>query len=205
MTHISGSFHCVVHCNAIQWTLCTHHSFWTARVSCSQHKSRLPFLNLCQLMGAAYSPQLVCVCLYHKLTFDAFWLNSILGTDFSLNSLLFVTLVTLRFHLSLIYYLLASLWYRFRENWFLFDIAKWQIFINSFSHVFLFCQVDPMPFLKMCLNSKGSDSKDPCITAVAYLQACLMESTPLRIPDICVKYAHLIKLPYISWGRVEHI
>ncbi|PNF28889.1 hypothetical protein B7P43_G03854 [Cryptotermes secundus] len=47
--------------------------------------------------------------------------------------------------------------------------------------------IDPMPFLKMCLNSRGLDSNDVCITAVAYLQACLMENTPLRIPDICVK------------------
>jgi len=52
--------------------------------------------------------------------------------------------------------------------------------------------VDPMPFLKMCLNSKGqdikgSDNKGPCTAAMAYLQACLMENTPLRIPDICVK------------------
>lgn len=56
--------------------------------------------------------------------------------------------------------------------------------------VFLFCQVDPVPFLKMCLNSRGLDSNDVCVTAVAYLQACLMENTPLRIPDTCVKYAH---------------
>jgi hypothetical protein len=59
-----------------------------------------------------------------------------------------------------------------------------------------------MPFLKMCLNSIGSDSKDPCVTAVAYLQACLMENTPLRIPDTCVKYALLIKLCYSSSTRV---
>jgi hypothetical protein len=60
----------------------------------------------------------------------------------------------------------------------------------TFCPVFLLCQIDPMPFLKMCLNSRGFDNNDLCITAVAYLQACLMENTPLRIPDTCVKYAN---------------
>lgn len=67
---------------------------------------------------------------------------------------------------------------------------KLRVFVKPLCPMFLFCQIDPMPFLKMCLNSRESGTKDPCITAVAYLQACLMENTPLRIPDTCVKYAH---------------
>ncbi|XP_069692884.1 uncharacterized protein Apoltp isoform X2 [Periplaneta americana] len=51
--------------------------------------------------------------------------------------------------------------------------------------------IDPAPFLNMCFNSAESGSKDPCVTAVAYMQACLMENTPLRIPDLCVK-CHLV-------------
>ncbi|PSN49824.1 hypothetical protein C0J52_08839 [Blattella germanica] len=48
--------------------------------------------------------------------------------------------------------------------------------------------IDPAPFMRMCLNSRDlNDKKEPCTVAVAYMQACLMENTPLRIPDSCVK------------------
>ncbi|KAJ9580979.1 hypothetical protein L9F63_023840, partial [Diploptera punctata] len=50
-----------------------------------------------------------------------------------------------------------------------------------------FAVVDPAPFMRMCLNSRDADKNEPCTIAVAYMQICLMENTPLRIPDDCVK------------------
>ncbi|XP_063238564.1 uncharacterized protein LOC134540049 isoform X2 [Bacillus rossius redtenbacheri] len=47
--------------------------------------------------------------------------------------------------------------------------------------------LDPAPFLHMCLSSRDAEMRDPCTAAMAYMQACLMENTPLRIPDVCVR------------------
>ncbi|GLH12107.1 Apolipophorins, partial [Gryllus bimaculatus] len=55
-----------------------------------------------------------------------------------------------------------------------------------------FSRVDSTPFLNMCLNSRDSADKDPCTVAVAYMQACTIENTPLRIPESCVKCRILV-------------
>nr|CAD7603256.1 unnamed protein product [Timema genevievae] len=47
--------------------------------------------------------------------------------------------------------------------------------------------VDPRPFMMMCLNVHGPFVNQTCSSAMAYMQTCLMENTPLRIPDSCVK------------------
>lgn len=48
-----------------------------------------------------------------------------------------------------------------------------------------FQRVHAQPFHRMCLNS-GSEMH-ACTSAVAYIQACRVDNTPLRIPDVCVK------------------
>lgn len=61
-----------------------------------------------------------------------------------------------------------------------------------------FAIVNPMPFYEMCLdlgtNSFANVIKDEhpadkglCTVALAYIESCAAEHTPLRIPDICVQ------------------
>ncbi|XP_049847119.1 uncharacterized protein LOC126299332 [Schistocerca gregaria] len=64
-----------------------------------------------------------------------------------------------------------------------------QAFFKSKSSQFSTCftMVDPTPFWNMCTNSDPVNENEACATAIAYMQACLLEHTPLRIPDTCVK------------------
>nr|XP_022900792.1 uncharacterized protein LOC111413892 [Onthophagus taurus] len=48
-----------------------------------------------------------------------------------------------------------------------------------------FPRVSPKSFLDICLES--SDEEEVCSVAIAYISLCADESTPLRIPDNCVK------------------
>lgn len=61
-----------------------------------------------------------------------------------------------------------------------------------------FSIVDPTPFYEMCLdlgtNSKSNVLYDPhpsqrgaCAAALAYIDICTIERTPLRVPDTCVQ------------------
>lgn len=46
-------------------------------------------------------------------------------------------------------------------------------------------RVHSHPFHDMCLHSNSVGQV--CTSAVAYIQACTVVNTPLRIPDVCVK------------------
>lgn len=48
-----------------------------------------------------------------------------------------------------------------------------------------FQRVNPGPFKDMCLSSESE--KEACSIAVGYMEACRVENTPLRIPDVCVR------------------
>lgn len=48
-----------------------------------------------------------------------------------------------------------------------------------------FSKVPKAPFMQMCLN--GATEEEACTSAVAYIELCLYQDTPLRIPDVCVK------------------
>ncbi|XP_066998183.2 uncharacterized protein Apoltp [Anabrus simplex] len=68
-------------------------------------------------------------------------------------------------------------------------IEKCETFFKSKTSQFSSCfaRVDSTPFLNMCLNTRDPSGKEPCSIAVAYMKACLIENTPLRIPEACVK------------------
>nr|CAD7407930.1 unnamed protein product [Timema cristinae] len=68
-------------------------------------------------------------------------------------------------------------------------INQCDLFFKSKTSPFYTCftVVDPRPFMKMCLNVLGPFVNQTCSSAMAYMQTCLMENTPLRIPDSCVK------------------
>jgi hypothetical protein len=139
------------------------------------------FLSLAQIIR-----NWLCVHM-HILTVSKLALNSILDIEYIWDTIITSCLPA--------YYLLDITFFHLCFSVCVIIIAgKIDSSLITFYPVFLFCQVDPMPFLKMCLNSRGLDSNDVCVTAVAYLQACLMENTPLRIPDTCVKYAHFFSL-----------
>lgn len=48
-----------------------------------------------------------------------------------------------------------------------------------------FSRVSSEPFLSMCLES--SSEEEACTTVVSYVNLCSYSSTPLRIPDFCIK------------------
>lgn len=59
-------------------------------------------------------------------------------------------------------------------------------FTNKVSpFVTCFPRVPPDSFLEICLKSGSED--EVCSSAVAYMNLCLYESIPLRIPDTCIK------------------
>lgn len=67
--------------------------------------------------------------------------------------------------------------------------------------------VDTTPFYEMCLDlghHLDSDSNDPsnkgaCTAALAYMEACILEDMPLRVPDSCV-FCKLINGSYVPEG-----
>ncbi|KAK4871887.1 hypothetical protein RN001_016011 [Aquatica leii] len=61
------------------------------------------------------------------------------------------------------------------------------VFFQSTVSPFVACfpRVSNIPFLDMCLNS--SSESEACTSAVAYMNLCAVENTPLRIPEACVK------------------
>ncbi|KAF5274562.1 hypothetical protein FQA39_LY07174 [Lamprigera yunnana] len=65
--------------------------------------------------------------------------------------------------------------------------ALCDIFFRSKVSPFVACfpRVSNTPFLDMCLGS--SSEREACTSAVAYMNLCAVENTPLRIPDACVK------------------
>ncbi|KAK5639713.1 hypothetical protein RI129_012205 [Pyrocoelia pectoralis] len=65
--------------------------------------------------------------------------------------------------------------------------ALCDVFFRSKVSPFVACfpRVSNIPFLNMCLNS--SSEKETCTSAVAYMNLCAVENTPLRIPEACVK------------------
>lgn len=72
----------------------------------------------------------------------------------------------------------------------IFDLCD-SLFDNKLSS-FQVCyqNVEPEQFMKMCLNSKNEN--EICSVATAYVEACLAENTPIRIPDACIKYVHCL-------------
>lgn len=48
-----------------------------------------------------------------------------------------------------------------------------------------FPRVPSGPFLQMCL--KSATTEEACTSAVAYMNLCAVENTPMRIPEACVK------------------
>lgn len=70
--------------------------------------------------------------------------------------------------------------------------------------------VDPMPYYQMCIDlmensfakvvpTKNPSPKGACTAALAYIEVCSLEKTPLRIPDTCVK-CELINGTYVNEG-----
>lgn len=70
--------------------------------------------------------------------------------------------------------------------------------------------VDPLPFYTMCLDllensftnfipTENPSPKGACTAALAYIEVCNMEKTPLRIPDLCI-YCELINGTYVNEG-----
>lgn len=47
--------------------------------------------------------------------------------------------------------------------------------------------VDATPFYDLCVGYPSGNNKTSCTAAVAYMEACALENTPLRIPDSCVR------------------
>lgn len=62
-----------------------------------------------------------------------------------------------------------------------------EVFFSSKVSPFGTCfpRVPSGPFLDMCRNS--SSESEACTSAVAYMNLCAVENTPLRIPEACVK------------------
>lgn len=56
---------------------------------------------------------------------------------------------------------------------------------NISPFVTCFPRVPSGPFIDMCLNS--INESDACTSAIAYMNLCAVENTPLRIPEACVK------------------
>ncbi|KAF5300365.1 hypothetical protein FQR65_LT00986 [Abscondita terminalis] len=65
--------------------------------------------------------------------------------------------------------------------------ALCDVFFQSKVSPFVACfpRVSNIPFLDMCLSS--SSENEACTSAVAYMNLCAVENTPLRIPEACVK------------------
>uniref|UniRef100_A0A1Y1LL77 Vitellogenin domain-containing protein n=1 Tax=Photinus pyralis TaxID=7054 RepID=A0A1Y1LL77_PHOPY len=65
--------------------------------------------------------------------------------------------------------------------------ALCDVFFRSKVSPFVACfpRVSNAPFLSMCLDS--SSEKETCTSAIAYMNLCAVENTPLRIPEACVK------------------
>lgn len=70
--------------------------------------------------------------------------------------------------------------------------------------------VDPMPYYQMCIDlmensfvkvlpTKNPSPKGACTAALAYMEVCNIQKTPLRIPDSCVK-CELINGTYLNEG-----
>ncbi|XP_044741918.1 apolipophorins-like [Chrysoperla carnea] len=47
--------------------------------------------------------------------------------------------------------------------------------------------VNALPYFNLCMNYPNGDNRTSCTAAVAYMEACKLENTPLRIPDVCVQ------------------
>lgn len=73
-----------------------------------------------------------------------------------------------------------------------------------------FSVVDPMPYYRMCIDlmentftrvvpTKNPSPKGACTAALAYIEVCNQEKTPLRIPDSCIK-CELINGTYVNEG-----
>lgn len=73
-----------------------------------------------------------------------------------------------------------------------------------------FSVVDPMPYYQMCIDlmensfakvvpTKNPSPKGACTAALAYIEVCNTEKTPLRIPDTCIK-CELINGTFVSEG-----
>lgn len=73
-----------------------------------------------------------------------------------------------------------------------------------------FSVVDPMPYYLMCIDlmentfakvvpTKNPSPKGACTAALAYIEMCNLQKTPLRIPDTCVK-CELINGTFVSEG-----
>lgn len=70
--------------------------------------------------------------------------------------------------------------------------------------------VDPMPYYRMCIDlmehsfarvvpTSNPSPKGACTAALAYIEVCNIEKTPLRIPDTCVK-CELINGTFVAEG-----
>lgn len=73
-----------------------------------------------------------------------------------------------------------------------------------------FSVVDPMPYYHMCIDlmdnsfakvvpTKNPSPKGACTAALAYIEVCRLEKTPLRIPDTCIK-CELYNGTYVNEG-----
>lgn len=73
-----------------------------------------------------------------------------------------------------------------------------------------FSVIDPMPYYSMCIDlmensfarvvpTRNPSPKGACTAALAYIEVCNNEKTPLRIPDSCIK-CELINGTFINEG-----
>lgn len=56
---------------------------------------------------------------------------------------------------------------------------------SPFKHCFF--QVDPTPYLHMCMVDYRSEDRDTCTAATAYMEACSRNNIPVKIPVFCVE------------------
>ncbi|XP_069195444.1 LOW QUALITY PROTEIN: uncharacterized protein [Procambarus clarkii] len=61
--------------------------------------------------------------------------------------------------------------------------------ISPFKHCFF--QVDPRPYLDMCLVDYRGQERDTCTAATAYTEACSTKSIPVKIPVFCVQCEYM--------------
>lgn len=48
-------------------------------------------------------------------------------------------------------------------------------------------QVDAEPYLEMCKVDYQHGQKDTCTAATAYMEACMANGIPVKIPEFCVQ------------------